>query len=169
MRVFYAEISAATAATCLPTTLKCLSFEIGAVSLRKTTSPIAHVFPASCAFRRLVRKRYLPYLGCLMYLSTSTTTVSFIAVETTLPVTSRSFFCVCCSMIIFVFQIVACQQVSSRFGRFRGGAFFLLLYCVFFHQRHRIGSSIVAVVFPRAIVPIPFRSSVLICLRRSCQ
>src|ERR1700728_5344881 len=55
-----------------------------------TVSPSLHSLCSSCASNFVVRRTYLPYIGCLTSLSTETATVLSILLLTTLPVSSRS-------------------------------------------------------------------------------
>lgn len=69
-----------------------------------TFSPTCFVFPASCALMRVVRLKYLRYLGCRTNRATRTTTVSFIFVDTTVPESTRPFLifnsvCICSNTI----------------------------------------------------------------------
>src|ERR1700677_1055130 len=63
--------------------------DIGRHGLIETVSPSLHSLFSSCASSFVVRRMYLPYIGCLTSLSTETATVLSILLLTTLPVSSR--------------------------------------------------------------------------------
>src|ERR1700679_969085 len=63
--------------------------DIGRHGLFDTVSPSLHSLFSSCASSFVVRRTYLPYIGCLTSLSTETATVLSILSLTTLPVSSR--------------------------------------------------------------------------------
>src|SRR5690606_33545732 len=76
------------------TTRQFLVFDIGAISVIRTTSPSLQELSASCACSLVERRMYLPYSACLTWRSTSTVTVLSILLLTTRPSTVRSFFSV---------------------------------------------------------------------------
>src|ERR1700693_4344735 len=63
--------------------------DIGRHGLIDTVSPSLHSLPSSCASNLVVRRTYLPYMGCLTRRSTETAMVLSILLLTTLPVSSR--------------------------------------------------------------------------------
>src|ERR1700688_4651600 len=63
--------------------------DIGRHGLIETVSPSLHSLFSSCASSLVVRRTYLPYIGCLTRRSTDTATVLSILVLTTLPVSKR--------------------------------------------------------------------------------
>src|SRR5271170_172302 len=63
--------------------------DIGRHGLIETVSPSLHSLFSSCASNFVVRRTYLPYMGCLTRRSTDTATVLSILLLTTLPVSSR--------------------------------------------------------------------------------
>src|SRR5690606_14096343 len=76
------------------TTRQFLVFDIGAISVIRTTSPSLQELSASCACSLVERRMYLPYSACLTWRSMSTVTVLSILLLTTRPSTVRSFFSV---------------------------------------------------------------------------
>src|ERR1700677_67760 len=62
--------------------------DIGRHGLIETVSPSLHSLFSSCASNFVVRRMYLPYIGCLTSLSTETATVLSILLLTPLPVSS---------------------------------------------------------------------------------
>src|SRR6266404_2077825 len=63
--------------------------DIGRHGLIETVSPSLHSLFSSCASSLVVRRMYLPYIGCLTRRSTDTATVLSILLLTTLPVSKR--------------------------------------------------------------------------------
>src|SRR3984893_111414 len=63
--------------------------DIGRHGLIETVSPSLHSLFSSCANSLVVRRMYLPYIGCLTRRSTDTATVLSILLLTTLPVSKR--------------------------------------------------------------------------------
>src|ERR1700730_12801711 len=63
--------------------------DIGRHGLIDTVSPSLHSLPSSCASNFVVRRTYLPYIGCLTRRSTETAIVLSILLLTTLPVSNR--------------------------------------------------------------------------------
>src|SRR6185437_8176115 len=63
--------------------------DIGRHGLIDTVSPSLHSLFSSCASSFVVRRMYLPYIGCLTSRSIETATVLSILLLTTLPVSSR--------------------------------------------------------------------------------
>src|ERR1700682_3118551 len=63
--------------------------DIGRHGLIETVSPSLHSLFSSCASSLVVRRMYLPYIGCLTRRSTETATVLSILLLTTLPVSRR--------------------------------------------------------------------------------
>src|ERR1700744_6333715 len=63
--------------------------DIGRHGLIDTVSPSLHSLFSSCASSLVVRRMYLPYIGCLTSRSTDTAMVLSILLLTTLPVSSR--------------------------------------------------------------------------------
>src|SRR5580658_5335850 len=63
--------------------------DMGRHGLIDTVSPSLHSLPSSCASSLVVRRTYLPYVGCLTSRSTETAMVLSILLLTTLPVSSR--------------------------------------------------------------------------------
>src|SRR5260370_8429851 len=63
--------------------------DIGRHGLIETVSPSLHSLFSSCASSLVVRRMYLPYIGCLTRRSTDTATVLSILLLTTLPVSRR--------------------------------------------------------------------------------
>src|SRR5271169_1628448 len=63
--------------------------DIGRHGLMETVSPSLHSLFSSCASSFVVRRMYLPYIGCLTSRSTDTATVLSILLLTTLPVSKR--------------------------------------------------------------------------------
>src|SRR6202162_3397508 len=64
--------------------------DIGRHGLIETVSPSLHSLFSSCASSLVVRRMYLPYIGCLTRRSTETATVLSILLLTTLPGTFPS-------------------------------------------------------------------------------
>src|SRR5450631_919309 len=71
------------------TSIHDLRRDIGRQGLIDTVSPSLHSLFASCANSLVVRRTYLPYIGCLTRRSTETAIVLSILLLTTLPVSSR--------------------------------------------------------------------------------
>src|ERR1700675_4054234 len=71
------------------TSIHDLRRDIGRQGLIDTVSPSLHSLLSSCARRLVVRRMYLPYIGCLTRRSTETAMVLSILVLTTLPVSKR--------------------------------------------------------------------------------
>src|SRR5882672_3500848 len=63
--------------------------DIGRHGLIDTVSPSLHSLFSSCASNLVVRRMYLPYIGCLTKRSTDTAMVLSILLLTTLPVSNR--------------------------------------------------------------------------------
>src|SRR5258708_15978962 len=63
--------------------------DIGRHGLIETVSPSLHSLFSSCANSLVVRRMYLPYIGCLTRRSIDTATVLSILLLTTLPVSRR--------------------------------------------------------------------------------
>src|SRR5277367_2790545 len=63
--------------------------DIGRHGLMETVSPSLHSLFSSCASSLVVRRMYLPYVGCFTRRSTDTAMVLSILLLTTLPVSSR--------------------------------------------------------------------------------
>src|SRR5271169_3205996 len=63
--------------------------DIGRHGLMETVSPSLHSLFASWASSLVVRRMYLPYVGCLTSRSTDTAIVLSILLLTTLPVSNR--------------------------------------------------------------------------------
>src|SRR5271168_1691551 len=63
--------------------------DIGRHGLMDTVSPSLHSLLSSCASSLVVRRMYLPYVGCFTRRSTDTAMVLSILLLTTLPVRSR--------------------------------------------------------------------------------
>src|ERR1700676_4703635 len=63
--------------------------DIGRHGLIETVSPSLHSLFSSCASSLVVRRTYLPYIGCLTRRSTETAMVLSILLLTTLPVSRR--------------------------------------------------------------------------------
>src|ERR1700727_158628 len=63
--------------------------DIGRHGLIDTVSPSLHSLFSSCARSLVVRRTYLPYIGCFTSRSTETATVLSILLLTTLPVSRR--------------------------------------------------------------------------------
>src|SRR5271168_4631800 len=63
--------------------------DIGRHGLMETVSPSLHSLLSSCARSLVVRRTYLPYIGCFTRRSTDTAMVLSILLLTTLPVSSR--------------------------------------------------------------------------------
>src|SRR5258708_12054141 len=63
--------------------------DIGRHGLIETVSPSLHSLFSSCASSLVVRRMYLPYIGCLTRRSTDTAMVLSILLLTTLPVSRR--------------------------------------------------------------------------------
>src|SRR3970282_2933247 len=76
----------------ISTTRQFLVFDIGAISLKRTTSPSLQALSASWAWSLVERRMYLPYNACLTWRSTSTVTVLSILLLTTRPSTVRHAF-----------------------------------------------------------------------------
>src|SRR3990167_1361041 len=79
------EHTAYTAASLILTSRQDFVLESGRHSAITTKSPMLHSFFSSCACIFDVFLMYLPYFGCLIFLSTSTTIVWFILLLTTIP------------------------------------------------------------------------------------
>src|SRR5882757_248118 len=71
------------------TSIHDLRRDIGRHGLIDTVSPSLHSLPSSCASNFVVRRTYLPYMGCLTRRSTETAMVLSILLLTTLPVSRR--------------------------------------------------------------------------------
>src|SRR5882757_1261726 len=71
------------------TSIHDLRRDIGRHGLIDTVSPSLHSLPSSCASNLVVRRMYLPYMGCLTRRSTDTAMVLSILLLTTLPVSNR--------------------------------------------------------------------------------
>src|ERR1700693_1531258 len=71
------------------TSIQDLRRDIGRHGLIDTVSPSLHSLVSSCASNLVVRRMYLPYIGCLTRRSTETAMVLSILVLTTLPVSRR--------------------------------------------------------------------------------
>src|SRR5258708_22355286 len=71
------------------TSIHDLRRDIGRHGLMATVSPSLHSLPSSCASSFVVRRTYLPYMGCLTRRSTETAMVLSLLLLTTLPVSSR--------------------------------------------------------------------------------
>src|SRR5277367_4491939 len=63
--------------------------DIGRHGLIDTVSPSLHSLLSSCASSLVVRRMYLPYIGCFTRRSTDTAMVLSILLLTTLPVSRR--------------------------------------------------------------------------------
>src|SRR5271163_4513715 len=63
--------------------------DIGRHGLMETVSPSLHSLLSSCASNFVVRRMYLPYVGCFTRRSTETAMVLSILLLTTLPVSKR--------------------------------------------------------------------------------
>src|SRR5450631_2568842 len=71
------------------TSIHDLRRDIGRHGLIDTVSPSLHSLFASCASSLVVRRMYLPYIGCFTKRSTETAMVLSILLLTTLPVSKR--------------------------------------------------------------------------------
>src|SRR5271170_929710 len=71
------------------TSIQDLRRDSGRHGLIDTVSPSWHSLLASCARSLVVRRMYLPYIGCFTRRSTDTAMVLSILLLTTLPVSSR--------------------------------------------------------------------------------
>src|SRR5580700_7087359 len=71
------------------TSIHDLRRDIGRHGLIDTVSPSLHSLLSSCASSLVVRRMYLPYIGCLTRRSTDTAMVLSILLLTTLPVSKR--------------------------------------------------------------------------------
>src|ERR1700676_743977 len=71
------------------TSIHDLRRDIGRHGLIDTVSPSLHSLLSSCASSFVVRRTYLPYMGCLTRRSTETAMVLSILLLTTLPVSRR--------------------------------------------------------------------------------
>src|SRR5271165_5721444 len=63
--------------------------DMGRHGLIETVSPSLHSLLSSCARSLVVRRTYLPYIGCFIRRSTETAMVLSILLLTTLPVSNR--------------------------------------------------------------------------------
>src|ERR1044071_7991613 len=80
----------AFSSTC--TSFQFLLLAIGLHSWIETRSPSLHSSFGSCAFQRVERFTFLPFIGCLTLRSTSTVMVLSILLLTTRPTTTLGFF-----------------------------------------------------------------------------
>src|ERR1700728_2583236 len=71
------------------TSIQDLRRDSGRHGLIDTVSPSRHSFLSSCARSLVVRRMYLPYIGCFTRRSTDTAMVLSILLLTTLPVSKR--------------------------------------------------------------------------------
>src|SRR5580692_4593684 len=71
------------------TSIQDLRRDSGRHGLIDTVSPSRHSFLSSCASSLVVRRMYLPYIGCFTRRSTDTAMVLSILLLTTLPVSRR--------------------------------------------------------------------------------
>src|SRR5580698_7485067 len=71
------------------TSIQDLRRDSGRHGLIDTVSPSRHSFLSSCARSLVVRRMYLPYVGCFTRRSTDTAMVLSILLLTTLPVSKR--------------------------------------------------------------------------------
>src|SRR5690606_34352737 len=101
----------------ISTTRQFLVFDIGAISVSRTTSPSLQALSASWAWSLVERRMYLPYSACLTWRSTSTVTVLSILLLTTRPSTVRCRLLSGVLSMLFMVMLPYCFVPSSVLTR----------------------------------------------------